>query len=55
MEDAELKSVVIDEFANLQRIKAVEDRAAEIKFQERILKAKMRVLGIPTDNLELKA
>lgn len=54
MNETELKDQVIQEFVNLQRIKAAQDVAAEIEYQENILKVRMQTLGIPTDNLEIK-
>lgn len=54
MNDKELKDTVIKEFTNLQRIKNAADREKEINYQERILKARMQSLGIPTDELEYK-
>ena len=54
MNENELKDQVIKEFVNLQRIKAAEDRDAEIAYQENVLKARMQALGISTENLELK-
>lgn len=54
MNENELKDQVIIEFANLQRIKAAPDRDQEIKYQENVLKVRMQLLGIPTDDLERK-
>ena len=54
MNETELRDQVIKEFVNLQRIKAANDRAAEIEYQENILKVRMQALGIPTEDLELK-
>lgn len=54
MNDAALKDQVIKEFVNLQRIKAAQDKAAEIEYQESVLKVRMQALGIPTDDLEIK-
>lgn len=54
MNETELKDQVIQEFVNLQRIKAAQDVAAEIEYQENILKVRMQTLGIPTDDLEIK-
>ncbi|MCI9514667.1 MAG: hypothetical protein HFF61_10100 [Oscillospiraceae bacterium] len=54
MNETELKDQVIKEFVNLQRIKAAQDKAAEIEYQESVLKVRMQALGIPTDDLEIK-
>lgn len=54
MNEKELKDQVIKEFVNLQRVKMAADRDAEIEYQERILKARMQSLGIPTEELEMK-
>lgn len=54
MNENELKDQVIREFVNLQRIKAAQDKASEIEYQENVLRVRMQALGIPTDNLEIK-
>jgi len=54
MDETELKDQVIKEFVSLQRIKAAQDREAEIEYQESVLKVRMQALGIPTDDLEMK-
>lgn len=54
MDEIGLKDRAIAEFVNLQRIKAAQDVAAEIEYQEHILKVRMQTLGIPTDDLEIK-
>lgn len=54
MDEAELKEQAIKEFVNLQRIKAAQDKAAEIEYQENVLKVRLQALGIPTDSLEIK-
>ncbi len=54
MNETELKDQVIKEFVNLQRIKAAQDKNAEIEYQESVLKVRMQTLGIPTDDLEIK-
>ena len=54
MNEKELKDQVIKEFVNLQRVKSAKDRDAEIAYQEKILRARMQSLGIPTDDLEIK-
>ncbi len=54
MYETGLKDQVIKEFANLQRIKAAQDKTAEIEYQKSVLKVRMQALGIPTDDLEIK-
>ena len=54
MEEMELKDQVITEFVNLQRIKAAADKEKEIAYQEKILKARLQSLGIPTSVLETR-
>ena len=54
MNETELKDQVIKEFVNLQRIKAAQDKTAEIEYQENVLKVRMQALGIPTEDLEIK-
>lgn len=53
--ELELKEQAIKEFVNLQRLKAATDKEKEIAYQEKILKARLQALGIPTEDLELKA
>ena len=52
--EKELKDQVIKEFESLQRIKNARDRDLEISYQEKILKARMQSLGIPTEELKIK-
>lgn len=54
MDELELKDRAIKEFVNLQRVKKAPDKDKEIEYQEKILKARMQALGIPTEDLELK-
>ncbi|MCI8285446.1 MAG: hypothetical protein HFE90_09340 [Firmicutes bacterium] len=54
MNELELKEQAIKEFVNLQRLKAAENRDKEIEYQERILRARLQALGIPTEDLELR-
>lgn len=53
--ELELKEQAIKEFVNLQRLKAATDKEKEIAYQEKILKTRLQALGIPTEDLELKA
>ena len=52
--ELELKEQAIKEFVNIQRLKAAEDINKELEYQERILKARLQALGIPTEDLEIK-
>ena len=54
MNELELKEQAIKEFVNLQRLKAAENRDKETEYQERILRARLQALGIPTEDLELR-
>lgn len=54
MNEKELKDMRLKEFADLQRIKKAENRDSEIEYQERILKAQLQSLGVPTEDLEIK-
>ncbi|MCI8646274.1 MAG: hypothetical protein HFE76_05595 [Firmicutes bacterium] len=53
MNEKELIEIKIKEFADLQRIKSAENKEKEIEYQEKILKAQLQSLGIPTGDLEL--
>ncbi|MBQ9607240.1 MAG: hypothetical protein IJV16_08710 [Lachnospiraceae bacterium] len=46
-----LVTMYIEEYMNIQRIEKSRDRDKEIENQKKILKAKLEVLGISTDNL----
>lgn len=54
MTEKELKDQTIREFVNLQRLKNAPDRDAEIEYQEKVLKARLQSLGVPTEDLEMK-
>lgn len=54
MNELELKEQAIKEFVNLQRVKTAENKDKEIEYQEKVLKARLQALGIPTEDLELK-
>ncbi len=54
MNEYEMKAQAIQEYINLQRIKAAQNRDAEIEYQENALKIRLQALGIPTDTLDLK-
>ena len=54
MNELELKEQAIQEFVNLQRLKAAPDKEKEIAYQERVLKARLQALGIHTEDLEIR-
>ena len=54
MNEKELKDHLIKEFVNLQRVKSAQNRDLEIAYQEKVLKARIQSLGIPTEDLELE-
>ncbi|MCC8068114.1 MAG: hypothetical protein LIO94_13600 [Clostridiales bacterium] len=53
MTEKELKDQTIREYVNLQRLKNADDRDKELEYQEKILKARLQSLGVPTEDLEL--
>ena len=52
MNEQELKKVAMERYTNLQRIKKY--GREELEYQERVLKAELQMLGISTEELELK-
>ena len=52
MTEKQLAAVLIDKYADLQRIKTAADRDHEIEYQIRTTKAKLEALGIVTENLD---
>ncbi|MCC8168104.1 MAG: hypothetical protein LIO37_02025 [Clostridiales bacterium] len=52
MTEKELKDQTIREYVNLQRIKHAADKEKELDYQEKVLKARLQSLGIPTEDLE---
>lgn len=53
MTEKELKDQVISEYVNIQRIKNAPDKDKEIEYQEKILKARLQSLGVPTEDLDV--
>lgn len=51
MNENEQKKAAIDRYINLQRIEKYGKE--ELKFQKRAAKAELKILGIPTDDLEI--
>lgn len=54
MNNQELIAVLIDEYMNLQRILASDDRDSEINYQLKGIKSKLESMGIVTTDLDLK-
>ena len=52
MNEQELKKVAMEKYTSIQRIKKY--GAEEIEYQEKILKAELAMLGISTEDLDIK-
>ena len=52
MTEQVLADQVIQKYFNLQRIKHAVDRDKELDYQEKVLKARLQSLGVPTEELE---
>lgn len=52
MNEQEMKRVAIEKYVNIQRIK--KHGQDEIDYQEKISRAELQMLGIKTEDLELK-
>ena len=52
--DKEMINNLIDTYANLQRIKKAEDIEKELDYQLTLVKAKFKLFGITTSELDLK-
>lgn len=53
MTEKEQKTMLIEEYTKLQRIKTATDREKEIEYQIRTAKAKLEALGVVTETLDL--
>lgn len=53
MTEKEQIAVLIDQFVDLQRIKAASDKEKEIDYQIRTTKAKLEAMGIVTEDLNI--
>ena len=51
--DKELMEKLIQQYTDLQRIKAAPDRDKEIDYQIATIKAKLEGFGVPTENLDI--
>lgn len=53
MNEQEMKKIAIEKYINIQRIK--KHGQEEIEYQERIAKAELQALGIPSEELEINS
>jgi hypothetical protein len=53
MTEKEQAMLLIEEYTKLQRIKAAKDRDKEIQYQLKVTKAKLEVLGIASEDLDI--
>lgn len=51
--DKELQTMLIDTYANLQRIKKASDKDKELDYQLRLVKAKLESMGTVTSDLDI--
>lgn len=52
MTEKELKDQTIREYVNIQRIKHADDKEKELEYQEKVLRARLQSLGVPTEDLD---
>jgi hypothetical protein len=53
MTEKEQAMLLIEEYTKLQRIKTAKDRDKEIQYQLKVTKAKLEVLGIASEDLDI--
>ncbi len=53
MTEKEQIAILIDQYTDLQRIKAAADREKEVEYQLRTTKAKLEAMGIVTEDLDI--
>lgn len=53
MSEAELREKLIQQYTDLQRIKAAVDKEKEIDYQLRAVKAKLEAFGVVTEDLDI--
>lgn len=53
MTEKEQIAILIDQYTELQRIKAADDKEKEIAYQLKVTKAKLQAMGVPTEDLEI--
>ncbi len=54
MQDKELAALLIDSYANLQRILTTDDPKEEAEYQLKLVAAKLEAMGIVTTKLDKK-
>lgn len=52
MQDKELAAILIDSYANLQRILTADDAKEEAEYQLKLVAAKLEAMGIVTTKLD---
>ena len=53
MTEKEQIAILIDQYTDLQRIKAASDKEKEIAYQIKAAKAKLEAMGVVTENLDI--
>ena len=53
MSEKELLTILIDHYADLQRILKAEDSKKEVEYQLKLIKAKLESMGIITSDLNM--
>lgn len=53
MTEKEQIAILIDQYTDLQRIKAAENKERELEYQIKTTKAKLEALGIVTEDLDI--
>lgn len=53
MTEKEQIAILIDQYTDLQRIKAAENKEREIEYQIKTTKAKLEAMGIVTEDLNI--
>ncbi len=54
MTEKEQIAILIDQYTDLQRIKAASDKDKEIAYQSKATKAKLEAMGIVTEDLDIE-
>lgn len=54
MQDKELTAMLIDSYANIQRILTTDNPKKEAEYQLKLIKAKLESMGIVTSDLDIK-
>ena len=54
MQDKELAALLIDTYANLQRVLTADDPKSEAEYQLKLVSAKLEAMGIVTTKLDKK-